>query len=1227
MVLLNKIVRLLNVWSGKYFKNEDGTELEWNRKEKLRIICSDVLLPAISLLHCNPPLMQEIWNLVKRFTFKERYEMYGFWRKSQKEGHPLQKLEANKSSKRMGSLLKTMATKTGKKGNIARKLAMIIQPNIIVTMEKFLEQLEFFPAAQQLVQQFKYMPQLSIDVIMYLLLHRFAKRGRNATKLFDDSQLRYADWYIRVSGFLVDLLKHTENMSMQPIMEFILQKTVISEFKELHLLQQLLKEIGKVWDSSEDDSERLRSRAGGPCLDKYLPLPFEDKVPSHSLKRFVNAIRPIYVQLLISIAQHVQTNMHQSPERPALTSFSCDLCLTVFKMFRDFCSRHFYEYPIDIPTITSLNQDFKLMPSLCMEIVRPAIAKVQRQVDIKDGDHATTYSQDIMNRWSMTSESLIEEVSQLVPGITETAQQRGIPASLYVLLWSIDLGDLVDSKSSYKNLIKQYHEDISKGDDKKRLERRINKLKNEMKEQKIINEKRSKMIIAAITPLTGHSFTRYGTIARCLVERSMLDPAGGVFSYMVLNMLREYPQRAVSVSTIINKIAHFTNMIQLCSSQEARNLGILIREVFWGLHSWSKTKELYNKHCTEQIGFFGPEDHPESYSRYKSMYARLQVIVFQVLGTALNSKKDAVIQKNALLFVFKMADQFPFNVKTRSETHIDLFKSGLAAVHSVKPLLTLVTSLMKKLSDLYPKRFSAEEVEAQTRSSMAGSAMPPIKEDSSSSSSGRTQESVYDLMGPSSSSSRYDRRRDDDRERSSMSRARSERRSSADRDRDPNTSSSSQSRASMKRSSSGANGNVTTSAEEAPMKRARQASPPPALPMKRSIVEPLRPVRPRNIPLGSKTPNSENRSKSTATATVTSSSSSSSSGDNKTSTNVNNDKKKKASIETKEKQQPSKKPAPVVTSSSSNKTENKNNNNNNKTKKQLADEDYERRKKARQAKFGTGAETDGGVDTATTTDSVATSSSSSDKKSKIVRKTISKDNVKTTTATTKEKDQVEQSKPKTKVKKTVTKSSDKSTTSNKASQPQKSIQKPSTQKSSTQKTNQKPSTQKSESEDSTSLRKTRSPSRRVNTGKDKSTSEKSSTTSKDEKKKELPKKLPLSKARASPEELKKQIESTKQETVSSNSSSGKTRKRRRVPSSSSSSSSNAENRNSSPPRKTAKLETKRDNKEKDIEEKIRRQKSARQSSSSRGQQQDEPRRSRSPAPPRSYRGSTGSRRH
>lgn len=127
------------------------------------------ILPAISLLSPNPGVVQEIFSLLRYFSFETRYSLYGEWQAVLLKASPHLKFASSKAEKETKNVLKRLSNTNVKE--MMRRLAKISYSNPLTSFTVFIGQVESYDNLGALVvEAARYFTDMGWDVFPYIIM-------------------------------------------------------------------------------------------------------------------------------------------------------------------------------------------------------------------------------------------------------------------------------------------------------------------------------------------------------------------------------------------------------------------------------------------------------------------------------------------------------------------------------------------------------------------------------------------------------------------------------------------------------------------------------------------------------------------------------------------------------------------------------------------------------------------------------------------------------------------------------------------------------------------------------------------------------------------------------------------------------------------------------------------------------------------------------------------------
>lgn len=154
------------------------------------------IVPSLSLFPYNPAISAELWNVLSVLPYQIRYAMYALWRENGLEKVALRSIKKNElfshkplkqiESEVMTSIETKYILKRMSKDNIrdmGKQISKVTHNNPLVVFTSILNQIESYDnLILMMVEMFKFMGSLSLDVMGYCLLVRLGGGEKETVK-------------------------------------------------------------------------------------------------------------------------------------------------------------------------------------------------------------------------------------------------------------------------------------------------------------------------------------------------------------------------------------------------------------------------------------------------------------------------------------------------------------------------------------------------------------------------------------------------------------------------------------------------------------------------------------------------------------------------------------------------------------------------------------------------------------------------------------------------------------------------------------------------------------------------------------------------------------------------------------------------------------------------------------------------------------------------------------
>ncbi|EIW70014.1 hypothetical protein TREMEDRAFT_29485 [Tremella mesenterica DSM 1558] len=373
------------------------------------------LLPALSVGNATAAFDIELWHLIQHFPYPVRYRLYGEWRDSTcsfsgRNSCPVASHAAAECTREIKKALSRVtaaqsAPTAGASGAAAqdrgpaRVLAKLSHTNPCALWTTAVTQVKAYSnIGQFIVEAGRYMTQLSMDVATFTLVDTLSD---DMIPRLDATGTNVAQWLESLSTFVGDFNRRYQQMDLEPILQFIINRQMRGESADLIVLTQLVSKMQGITlvENHAISEGQLQAYATGremireaffattPTIARPSDDPTQqpkqgpvDKIKStkRSLPRLISALREakLAIPLWIALAQTRQGAADRLVDAPlkAMSKIQ-DTCHEAFIQYSDLLSEHLLpeEHVMLTPDLTSLVNDFGLEYSMAFQILRPKL--------------------------------------------------------------------------------------------------------------------------------------------------------------------------------------------------------------------------------------------------------------------------------------------------------------------------------------------------------------------------------------------------------------------------------------------------------------------------------------------------------------------------------------------------------------------------------------------------------------------------------------------------------------------------------------------------------------------------------------------------------------------------------------------------------------------------------------------------------------------------------------
>ena len=376
--LLMKLSRI-----GKYSLTADMSESNLARWVDLS---KRLLVPALSLTRTNPGLVNEMYDLLKFYPIRSRFNIYAEWYTGQISRMSDIKAAFDIANAETKVILKRIS-KTNTKP-MARALAKIAYASPGIVFEVTLNQIEAYEnLIEVVVECARYFTYLGYDVLTWSLMNAMGGGGRAAV---EKDGMMTKQWLKMLAIFAGRVFKRYSVMSPAPILQFVAHQLRSGNVTGLDVLEQMINFMAGIRPDVNFNEAQIQAMAGGELLQtQTLEQLYNQRTDTKmSSKRLLKALTDpsLAVYMLIAVAQVRQTAIFRKSEisaPPKVLGNSLDRIHRVFIQYLDMLRGNLTikDFDESVPDVVSLIGDFKLDANAAFAISRPSISHALAEAD------------------------------------------------------------------------------------------------------------------------------------------------------------------------------------------------------------------------------------------------------------------------------------------------------------------------------------------------------------------------------------------------------------------------------------------------------------------------------------------------------------------------------------------------------------------------------------------------------------------------------------------------------------------------------------------------------------------------------------------------------------------------------------------------------------------------------------------------------------------------------
>jgi hypothetical protein len=787
------IQKLLHITGGLL---DRATEFPNSRTHCINML-REFLIPAVSFSKGNPGTMADVWDVVSRLNFQERYCLYGEWANEFYKKN----IETKLLKARLERAVKFVMRRVSKNDvrQCGRDLGKLAHSNPTIVFNIILDQVQSFDnMAPLMADACRYLGDFSYDVLGFMMTEKWTgSQGPGRSKKVKEKEDGAPATWLRALSVFSGMLFKKQDIDPLPLLRYMRYRLRKKDsVQDLVLLNEFITKMGGIEIIAGAHTEDQITAAG--CAEAlraeaFLPISIDNRRASRRvLGRLKDALRKnntafeiLALLYVLSESVLIEPNVF-ADQRCSRLDRVHQTQLQYFELLTSLFEGD--EYDTLIPNADVLVNDYNLPLDVAMNFVRP-----KTQYTIKANIDAPIVQGEC---WSPI-QPLVAVIPSLMP---DPSICSVFSAEFYTFFWQLSLYDIYCPVAHYESAIKRHTDMIRQCQDTRssfyqtnrpsvvnKAERQaqagLETIKEELPKHKAHVEKVLSVLKESQQRWFPSTVKRVALISHimqyCLSPRSDQSEVDAAFCYEFVMLMHRLGVKNFSSLTLFDKVLS-ENLPAVFSSFTEYETTIHARFIFKTLNkmsAWHADEKLYLKeaHGEGLIGFQKNWSQPNSTSggqeiakedllsesEFKRVLHKWHFKACAAIEQALNSGEAHLIT-NAFLVLRQFIPCFPM-VSQHGESVISIVdKLGkLDKRGNIKVLARSYLGLIEKNKSKWVSRnvFLGNEKEDEPSTSSSQPTTIPLENKTSSTSPSNSENRESNTSSgnhhSSSSSSRH----------------------------------------------------------------------------------------------------------------------------------------------------------------------------------------------------------------------------------------------------------------------------------------------------------------------------------------------------------------------------------------------------------------------------------------------------------------------------------------
>ena len=648
-----------------YLKKSTPTS-EHERSHVARIL-STCMLPALSRVKPNPMLSTCVWGVLAQLSFPRRGKIYhSFMELSKQYCGPY-----NESSDRAVSatyrILRRLSPENVK--YLGRKLGKLMIQFPLKSSEIILEQIEAYPnMIQPVVDSLKYCSNLALDVMLYRLVLRLSS---SRSKLKDDGQ-HVSLWFSALSSFTGIFCKRYQNVELQVIIQYIMNKLKDGQSLDLLVLRELIHSMSGIEIMKDFSMDSVLRTCGGPYLQSLYSnsssVALEYTKSTMRLRKALqssSATMPVACSLFILIVKCEQTIIPKlCSKQLKFISQWYDECHHVLLLYVSFLRLAYTESECVhiFRSIWSLVEDYNVGVPILSQLFRRTselVTTAQSKTFAEDSEHVS----NSLLAWR-----------NIMPGVLTNY----VSPHIYITFWELELSDIFEFDESYSRALMKCEsklksfQQLKSAKEESREDERVSHMWSSvrtLKEERIQKATEVRNVKAELKrrcqawiKSEDRAAVALHILQHMILPRVRLSMIDAYYAAHFIDLLSELNVPSFNALFFYDRLFRdFTQLAYSCSERESSQLGVYMSCVLAKVSKWREHVH-FERECLASVNFEIPAGssgwRQANHSDFIDLSYNWHLKLTKGILARLN-QDDYMELRNTIAVLVRIVDEYP----------------------------------------------------------------------------------------------------------------------------------------------------------------------------------------------------------------------------------------------------------------------------------------------------------------------------------------------------------------------------------------------------------------------------------------------------------------------------------------------------------------------------------------------------------------------------------------